>query len=114
MAEDKDHQDSINNEEPEPVSVLYTTVRDPNKVSLDKVHNEVLKVAQKWNVSLKEGQDYGMYQFQGKQSTWYGNRPIEPNTKGNNETMYRQVWRFCTTTASSFWSVPNLLEMYQQ
>ena len=95
MAEDQEHQDSIDNEEPEPVSAFYTTARNPKEVYLDKVHDEVQKVAQKWNVSLNEGQDYGVYQFQGKQSTRCGNRPIEPNTKYNNESMYRQVWRFC-------------------
>jgi hypothetical protein len=92
MAEDKE---SINNEEPEPVPVLYTTAQDPKKVYLDKVHNEVLKVAQKWNVSLGVGQDYGVYHFQGKQSIWCGSRPIEGNTKANNENKYCQVWRFC-------------------
>jgi hypothetical protein len=92
MAEDKE---SINNEEPEPVHVLYTTAQDSKKVYVDKVHDEVLKVAQKWNVSLDMGQDCGVYHFQGKQSTWYGNRPIEGNTKANNENMFCQVWRLC-------------------
>jgi hypothetical protein len=93
MAKD---EESINNEEPEPDPVLYTTAQDPKKVYLDKVHDEVLKVAQKWNVSLDTGQDYGAYpHFQGKQSTRCGNRPIEGNTKANNENMYFQVWRFC-------------------
>jgi hypothetical protein len=52
-------------------------------------------MVEKWNVSLNKGQDYRVYQFKGKQSTWCGNRPIEPNTKGNYENMSRQVWRFC-------------------
>ncbi len=69
MAEDKEHQDSIEDEEPEPAPALYTTIRDPKKVYLDRVHDEVLKVAHKWNVTLKEGQDYGVYQFQGKKLT---------------------------------------------
>jgi hypothetical protein len=42
MAEDKEYQDSIDDEEPEPVPVLYTTVRDPKKVYLDKVHDDVV------------------------------------------------------------------------
>jgi hypothetical protein len=99
MAEDEDkdeeHLGSIDDEEQDTGPALYTTARDPKKVYLDKVHEELLKVAQKWNVSLKDGQDYGVYQFLGKQSTRCGNRPIEPCTKYNNENMYRQAWRFC-------------------
>jgi hypothetical protein len=98
MDEDEDEDPAgagIDDEEQESVPAIYTTARDPKKLYLDKVHEQLLKVAHKWNVSLKEGRDYGVYQFLGKQSTRCGNRPIEPATKANNEQMYRQAWRFC-------------------
>jgi hypothetical protein len=90
MDEDEDEDPAgagIDDEEQESVPAIYTTARDPKKLYLDKVHEQLLKVAHKWNVSLKEGRDYGVYQFLGKQSTRCGNRPIEPATKRNNEQM---------------------------
>jgi hypothetical protein len=93
--EDKEPLDSIDDEEQIPGPALYTTARDPKKVYLDKVREELPKVAQKFNVLLTEGQDCGVYQFRGNQSTRCGNRPIELQTKYNNECMYRQAWRFC-------------------
>jgi hypothetical protein len=78
----------IDNEEQNPGPVLYTTAHDPTRVCLDKVCEEL---------SLTEGQDCGVYQyqFQGKQLTWCGNRPIEPLAKYDNECMYCLAWRLC-------------------
>jgi hypothetical protein len=55
MDEDEDEDPAgagIDDEEQESVPAIYTTARDPKKLYLNKVHEQLLKVAHKWNVSL--------------------------------------------------------------
>jgi hypothetical protein len=37
----------------------------------------------------------GKYNYEGKKSTRFGNRPIEAKTKYNYENCCKQLWRFC-------------------
>jgi hypothetical protein len=70
---------------------LYSTAeKNPSTTYMDKVRDGMMEAAKRWNLKLDETMDFTKFDFQGKTSTRCGNRPIEANTRLNNESAYRQ------------------------
>jgi hypothetical protein len=55
----------------------------------------MMKATKRWNLELDETMDFTKFDFQARTSTRCGNCPIEANTRINNESAYRQFWRYC-------------------
>jgi hypothetical protein len=83
----------------------YSTSKDPPQRYLDKVGPGIKKAAKKWGLTLDPSLfvepgifqlSKGIFQWEGRQSTRFGNHPIAPGTKENYEGVLRQDWRICT------------------
>ena len=96
MSVEENNQPDIDDDNEEsPERVKYSTARIPEPRYLAKVSTGIRAAAIRRNITLEENQDYGVYVYQGSNSTRCGNRPIEKATKRNNEQMFRQLWRYC-------------------
>lgn len=74
--------------------ISHTTVGPLAGKFKEKVSKGITRAAKKWNLQLDENLDLSEHKFEGEGTTRLGNRPIEKNTAGNYEQMYRQLWRF--------------------
>jgi hypothetical protein len=97
MSKNKDELTMSEDEANEtPQKPLYSTAKkNPSTTYMDKVRDGMMEAAKRWNLKLDETMDFTKFDFQGKRSTRCGNRPIEANTRMNNESAYHQFWRYC-------------------
>ena len=64
---------------------------------IDAVHEGIIAAAQKWNLtlSLREGKQFGDFEYEGPNTKRLGNLCIAVTTKTNYEEQLKQLWRFC-------------------
>lgn len=77
---------------------LHCVTKDIPKGFKDKYKPGIQEAAKKWNVKLTKEDLDADYKYEGEVSTRFGNRNIGKNTKGNYETDFKQLWKFCLFT----------------
>jgi hypothetical protein len=78
--------------------VCHTTAKQPPQKYLDLVPAGLKAAAKKWKCVLDPSlgdQLEGIFKYEGRESTRFGNHCIEPATKNNYEGVLRQYWRIC-------------------
>jgi hypothetical protein len=74
---------------------LHRVTKDIPKGFKDKCKAGMQKAAKKWNVKLTKEDLDANFKHEGEASTRFGDRNIGGNTKGNYETDFKQLWKFC-------------------
>ena len=62
---------------------------------INAIHAGIVAAAQKWNVTLPEGQTFKDFDSQKGQSKRFANMATAETTKINYEEQLKQLWRFC-------------------